>query len=397
MATVIDSTGLTRDRLDQIVANLEALWKSVNGADIDVSPSSADGQLIGALAEAFSTLGQLLETVYLGRSVAGAIGASLSRLVLLNGITRNPATYSTANVTFTGVNGTLIPAGSLIDATNDPPSHFVTTANVTIDSTGKANGTVRATTLGPVFADIGQITAIKTSIAGWTSVTNAAPVNLGAFDETDAALRRRRQPSVASQSKGIIDGIYAALANIHGVSEAAVFENKTGSPISRPGSADLPANSLQVVVLGGSTAEIGAAIWAKASAGVTLVGGTTVPVVDSQGQTQLIKFDRPTSTAIYVSIFLVVPVGVVVSDALRLSIKNAVVTYGVSTSKIGGTVVRARLFAPVLDAVAAIATKSVIIFIGTAPAPFSTSDIAVPFLSRATWDIGNIDINVTSS
>ena len=142
----IDATGFIRDRLDTLVANLQAGYRSIYGQDIDVDTDSEDGQLSVIFAEAKSEVLQLLEMVIAARSPAGATGAMLSRLVLLNSIQRNEASYSTANVTYGGTPGTIIPAGSLVDTTATPPAHFQTVNDVTLGLDGTATGTVRATT-----------------------------------------------------------------------------------------------------------------------------------------------------------------------------------------------------------------------------------------------------------
>ena len=399
-STTIDSLGIHRVRLDQRLADFVAAFKAIFGADINVDPDTIDGQFLGIVSEMASDADSLLEQIYLARSPSSAVGADLSRIVQLIGIKRNVASYSTATVTFSGLAGTAIPDGSLIDTTDTPPAHFQTIGDVTLDGAGSATGTVRATTTGPVFAAAGTISAIKTVISGWNSVTNAASVNLGSNQETDAALRVRRAASVAITSKGIIDGIYAALANIQGVSEAVVFENKTGSPIARPGSTDLPPNAIQCVVVGGLDAEIAAAIWAKASAGVTLVGATTVGVTDAQGIVQTIRFDRPTDVAASAVVFLHAYGGTPVTDALSAALKKALVDYGNAQARIGAKIIWANYLGPLVDVLKPLngaitfASLSITTSYGSATL---FGDLALPFTSRTSWDVGRVSVAVSNS
>jgi uncharacterized phage protein gp47/JayE len=390
-STTIDSLGIHRVRLDQRLADFVAAFKAIYGDDINVDPDTIDGQFLGIVSEMAADADSLLEQIYLARSPASAVGADLSRIVQLIGIARNVASYSTASVVHSGVIGTVIPDGSLIDTTDTPPAHFQTVGVATIDASGTAPGVVRATTTGPVFAAAGTITAIKTVISGWASVTNAASVNLGSDQETDAALRVRRAASVAISSKSIIDGIYAALANIQGVSEAVVFENRTGSPISRPGSPDLQANSLQCVVRGGLDSDIAAAIWAKASAGVTLVGAIAATVTDSQGFAQVIRFDRPVDIAIYANVFLGGPAGLAASAAFVLAVKQALVDYMSGLARIGATVVRARCFIPVVGVVDGSGFSLLFLNIGLTSGN-GIVDIPIPFTSRASWDVSRVNV-----
>lgn len=402
MATVIDDSGFTRDRLDIIKANADAAMRQIYGENADLTTSSPDGQYTAITSEAADTVGQLAEDVFNARSPANASGAALSRLVRLAGIARNPASYSTADVVHTGTPGTVIPDGSLIDTGTEPAAHFRTVGDATIGSGGSVAGTVRSTTTGPVFGAAGAISVIKTVISGWTSVTNAAAVNLGSDQETDAALRVRFRASAALSSKSVIDGLYAALANVAGVSDAAVFENKTGSPISRAGATDLPPNSIQAVVRGGLDASIAAAIWAKASGGVTLVGATTGFVTDAQGNLQAVKYDRPTRTDVYVVVSLKYPTitGAPPSDALKAAISKAVADFGNATSRVGAVVVRAQLNAPVLAAIGGdqtkpSATRLNFITIGLTAGLQASSDLFMPFNAYASWDAINVAISVS--
>lgn len=401
-STTIDSLGIHRVRLDQRLADFIAAFQAIYGADINVDPDTIDGQFLGIVSEMAADADSLLEQIYLARSPASAVGADLSRIVQLIGIKRNLASYSTANVVHTGVNGTFIPSGSLIDTTDTPPAHFQTVGDVTIDASGTAPGVVQATVTGPVFAAAGAISVIKTVISGWASVTNAAAVNLGSNQETDAALRVRRAASVAINAKSVVDGIYAALANIQGVSEAVVFENKTGSPISRPGSADLPPNCIQCVVQGGLDADIAAAIWAKASAGVTQVGAVPQPIVDSQGNTQVIRFDRPTNVSVYAQIILAVRdvFNIPMTDAQKLSMTTTLANYGNASARIGRRVVRAELFPVLTGAISTLGLGDAVsisdLWIDTAPLVFArTKDIPIPFASRPAWDVSRIGFTTT--
>lgn len=403
MTTKIDETGLHRDRLDVIFENFKAKWRSIYGDGIDVGTTSTDGQALGANAEATDVIGQLLEDVFLSRSPSNARGAQLSRLVQLNGITRKEASYSTASITVTGTPGTLIPAGSLIDTTSTPSAHFKTVNDITLASDGTGGGTVQATTTGAVQADTGAISVIKTVVSGWATASNPTPAIIGSDRETDAALRVRRALSVALPSRSLVDGIYAALTNIPGVSEAKVHENKTGFPIVRAGGDPLPPNSIQAIVAGGADADIAKAIWVHASAGVTLVGATSQVVVDSQGVGQIIKFDRPQSALVYARVFLRISLGVTLTQSTIDLIKTTLVNYGNSVSHIGKPVTYGSLFAPVDAALTAAFggdpnAVSVFLFnLGLTPPGLIQTDMAIPFNAKAVWDVSRVTVSYIPS
>lgn len=397
MATTIDDTGLTRDRLDHIIADEVAAYQGIYGADIDVGPTSVDGQVIGIEAEAKSDLGQLLEAVFLGRSPAGARGAQLARIAKLVGIAKKAASFSTADVLHLGTPGTIIPNGSLIDTTDEPPQHFQTQGDVTIGGGGSVAGSVMAVVTGPIPASAGSITNLKTVISGWDSTSNALAAVAGTNAETDGALRNRIFASVAIPSQSLLDGIYAAIVNAPNVAGAIVFENRLDVPVARAGGADLPPNSIQAIVDGGDPVDIAQAIWTKASTGATLVGAVSQAVVDSQGFSQIILFDRPTEVDVWAIIAIQAAPGVPVSSDTQTAIKLALSDFGNSAAKIGSPIIWADCFDPIMAVIRASAgpPRLLSLKLGLAPAPTLQADIVVHFAEKPAWDISRISFVLT--
>ncbi len=396
MATTIDDTGLTVDRLDQILADLVAGYEGIYGVGIDVGPSSVDGQVVGIESEAKADQIQLLEAVFLGRSPSGARGAQLARIARLVGITKKAASYSTADVLHLGTPGTLIPDGSLIDTTDEPPQHFQTVGDATIGGGGSIAGSVRATVTGPVFAGANSITNLKTVISGWSSTTNALPATQGSNMETDGALRLRIAASVAIPSQSLLDGIYASIVNVTNVADAIVFENRLDTPVARAGGSDLPPHSIQAIVDGGAQVDIAQAIWTKASAGVTLVGAVAQAVVDSQGFSQIILFDRPSSVTVY-AIIAIQAVGAPISSDTQTAIKLALVDFGNSTAKIGLPIIWADCFDPIMAIIRASAgpPRLLSLKLGLAPAPTLQADVVVNFADKPSWDVARVSFVIT--
>lgn len=82
-------------------------------SDVNLDPQSVVGQLIGIYSKALADIWENLEDVYFSQYPNSASGISLDNVVQLNGITRRPATQTSVIGVATGVEGTLIPAGSL--------------------------------------------------------------------------------------------------------------------------------------------------------------------------------------------------------------------------------------------------------------------------------------------
>lgn len=106
-----------------------------------------------------------------------------------HGLTRKAATKATGQVTITGSDGTVVPAGSLF--ATGAGVQFTTTAEVTI-AAGTATANIEAVVAG-ISGNVpgSAITDIPVSIPGVNAVTNANPTTGGTDQETDEALVAR--------------------------------------------------------------------------------------------------------------------------------------------------------------------------------------------------------------
>lgn len=382
--TKLTGTGFLRTRLDERLAELQASMQAIFGPSINLDPDTMDGQTIGMFAEFISNLDQLAEEVYHAFNPQSAVGATLSRLVQLNGIRRIGGTRSTVDLKVVGSMGTIIPAGSLVKSSIDN-STFETLSEVTIDASGEAIVTAQATKIGAVSAAIGTLTKIDTPIFGWQTVTNEAAAEMGRDEETDEQLRIRRKQSTSTPAQAVVDSVHGALLNIPSVLQAKVYENET-NVVDANG---LPPHSIYAVVEGGDVQQILDTIWLKKSAGCTLVGAATGTVLDSMGNPHTLRFDRPTDVNIYVTINMTTKSGWPTDGAQR--IKDAIVAWGKANQEIGEELVWNRLYTPI-NSVPGVSVTD--LFIGTAPAPNSDANIVVPFNGLARFDVARIVVNV---
>ena len=116
----LSPSGFNAMRLADIKQALEDAFVAQFG-DINLDPQSVFGQEIGVLAKSFADLWENLEDVYFSQYPNSASGTSLDNVVLLNGITRLPATQTSVVATLAGNEGTLIPvnAQAAIPNTNE--------------------------------------------------------------------------------------------------------------------------------------------------------------------------------------------------------------------------------------------------------------------------------------
>lgn len=386
----IGASGFSLATLADRITALQASFQSIFGPNIDLDPNSIDGQTLGIFAESAANLDLLAKAIYDSWDPNLATAAGLSRLVTLNGITREIGTYSLAALTLTGTAGTLVPAGSLISSA-DGSTSWATLDDATIGGGGTVTVIAASTTIGAVTATANSLTAMTTPVYGWLSVTNPAAVpgglnTVGTLTETDEQLRVRRNQSTATPSQGIIDGIYGAILNVPGVTEAVLYEN----PGETTDGNGLPPHSMNLVVSGGTALDIGNALWIKRSVGSTQIGAQSVTIKDTFGNPHVMKFDIPAAVPIYI---------IVNGNALPgfpssgdSDIANALVAWAQANLGIGDEVVQSALYTPI-NTIPGVSITSV--YIGTSPVPTSSADIPIAFNAIASFILSNITVNVS--
>lgn len=176
------------------------------------------------LAQAYIELGNILRWGFVSSDGTGAYGPYLDLRAGELGLVRKPAVKAVGSVTFTGPNGTVIPAGTQVSTGGAKPVYFVTTVAGTIIS-GTITVTAEAVAGGAAGnVTIGAINLVTGPLVGIIAVTNAATFNGGADIESDADLtaryfERARKPATSGNANQ-----YRQWAlEIAGISDAKVF------------------------------------------------------------------------------------------------------------------------------------------------------------------------------
>lgn len=300
----IGPAGLTVSNYQDIQADNVQGYLNIYGLNQYVGKDAAIYQLLSifSLKAADCNLG--LQLAYNQSSPATAVGAGLDRIVKMNGLARNPFTYSTASLTLTGTTGTVITNGFAQDVNGNL---WALPGSVTIIG-GTATVVATCTTPGNAAASIGQISLIASPVSGWASVTNGAAATPGVPVESDSALRSRQAISVALPSITALQSTIAAVLAVPNVTRIAPGYLTSGGPgtsIENPTDATdswgNPEHSISMVVEGGTDAAVAQAIYGARSIGCFTNGTTSVVVTDPKtGFMMTISFFRPTYTPIMV-------------------------------------------------------------------------------------------------
>lgn len=339
MPDVFDANGLEIKTLSEIRTELETALKAVYGVDINVEQNSPDGQQINIYSQGAIDLRELLQQLNASFDPDQAQGVSLDQRVALNGIIRNVGTFTFQEVAIT-TDRAITLVGLDTEATELIPdiedlytvrdsvgNQFFLLDTEVIAAAGTYSLLFRAAELGRVETLPNTITTPVTVFAGVTGINNpAGPTSIGVDEETDAELRIRRRASISIASKGYLDSIESALANLENVSEAIVYENDTDF-IDVNGT---PPHSIWAIVDGGDPDEIAQVIYAKKSAGAGTRGAQSVTIIRPNGADKVITYDEPISQDLYIQ-FEISPA---LSGTAETDLKAAIVA-GVSWA-IGG-------------------------------------------------------------
>jgi len=342
------TAGLVCPTEAEIKAGVWAMMQSAFGGKLNESDATAQGQLVvsltAALGAANDLLLQFVNLVDPARS-SGRMQDAIGRLYYLE---RIAARATAVTGTCSGAAGTVIPIGSLVQATDGTIYQSATAA--AIPDSGSVDVQFQAITAGPIQCPAGSLTRISRIVAGWDTVTNAADGIPGRAAETPSEFEARRAASVAINASGIVSAVRGAVLNVSGVVDAFVTENTGGTSATIDG-VSISAHSLYVCVYGGADADVAAAIWSKKPPGCDYTGSTTVTVQDrSSGYslpypTYAVKFQRAAALPVYFSVVLA-DNGLVPSDA-ESRVRNAIIEAfngadGGTRARIGGKVYALR-------------------------------------------------------
>jgi uncharacterized phage protein gp47/JayE len=377
------STGFAPKTYNDIVAELEASLQGVFGASIDLAPQGVFGQLIGILAEREAEAWDAAQEVYASFDPDQATGSALDALAALTGTLREAATHSTVTATLTGTAGTTVPAGTEFSVVTTGVK-FATDAAVTFAGMfGTASVDCTAVDTGPLVALTGTLTVIDTPVDGLTSVTNALDAVLGSNDETDAALRLRREDDLRNPSNAALESIRTHVRAVDGVSECVVFEN-----VSMVTDGDgIPPKAVNCVVSAttATPATIAAAIFESIAAGIETYGTDhAVTVTDTMGITHSIEYDDATDIPCYVTATITYDADLWPSDGATQA-ADAVLAYE-STLKMGLDLVGRRCGAGVF---AISGVLDCVTTVGTSPSPAGAT-VTIGIRELATLDSSRI-------
>lgn len=299
----VTSTGFNPKLIADILSDIETQQKTDFGSQINTGGESVLGQLNATFAAAVAENWEVLNAVYRSLYPDSATGEALDNVGAITGVTREPATHSSVNITCNGTAGTPLAVGRVVtvDATGE---RFVSIEAATIGGGGSVDVAFESEEFGPIALSTGQTLTIETPVAGWSAAVAGEDAELGEDLETDAEFRLRRADLLAAQGTATVEAIRADVLALEVVEQCYVFENVGSVTDSR----SLPPKSVEVIVDAdagsGPNLEIATAIFESKAAGIETYGhppnDVTRTVTDTMGIDHDISFTRPDLVDIHI-------------------------------------------------------------------------------------------------
>ena len=282
------------------------------------------GQIIDLITAEIEAKNAELAYICNMNSVPLSTGRFLDGLATLYGLTRKISEPTIVTCTCTGLRGTVIPYGAIVQDVNNNQFRCNVVDGVTIGNSGSAEVTFAAIEKGALVVNPNAVNQIITSVAGWDSVNNVSAGVTGRTEETDAELRNRIVRSYAINATGSVESLESNLAQLSGVIDVAVLENYTNSQITKYG-VDIDPHSVAICISGGEDADIASIIYARKDIGCGTTGDTEVRYVDSNHANTVYAYNiiRPISTNFYIDIqFFGEPLNSDLQDEIKQALIN---------------------------------------------------------------------------
>lgn len=297
---IFSNNGIEQPSASSIREELEQMFISIWGNQINLDASSKQGQLITSLTTIILEKNASIAKAVQSFNPKTAENDSESGMYWqdaignIYGMERIGATYTTVLCNVSGRVGTVIPETAQAISTNG--DIFKITQSVTIPSSGQISVYFTAVESGAIPADAGSVDTIYTPVVGWDTVNNTSSGIIGSGIETREDFENRRVALLGKYSTNQVESIKAELLSVSGVVRCIVKENDTDNAVTLQ-NISLPAHSVYCVVEGGSLNDIGSAIRLRKSGGCSTSGSQSYS--DSYGT---IYYEIPSYTPVSVVI-----------------------------------------------------------------------------------------------
>jgi hypothetical protein len=384
----IDIYGFHATDYEDRRAALVTRFGALAGANVATDEGTIEGDLITLVALSAQELEEQLVLTNAAALLRTASGAFLDRVAEpVVGKRRRAVGSIVEDLPLIGVAATVIPAGSAILPLGSDVL-WVSLEEVTLDGGGGGEVDFQASTVGALAAVDNTTWTISTAVAGWTSAgPSLADAILGQLEESDEDYRRRALEAQRSGQPA------RDVWRVDGVTLVSIIENQTDI-------LDAYWNAthwIELLVVGGTDAAVGAAIHGARAPGVNMLGNTdvVVPVDDYIGGEVTVSFSRPEEVEVYVSIAITKGEGYPQSvsaeaiTARKTAIANALLSWAAVVLVPGADVYADAVKSAVFTTIPGV--KAMTVLIGIVDPPLST-EVVIAVREAAVMAVGRIAV-----
>lgn len=250
-------TGLVIPQTSDLKEQTQNEYVAAFGSDLVLNDATPQGVLIENETSLKVAMIHANANMVNGFNWKYAQGLQLDAILDTFNTPRLMAQPSSVLATVYGVNGTLIPEGSL--AQTNAGDVFASTSDVTIGVNGTATVYFQSVEGGAIPCPVNALNFVlgdanRNPIPGWEQVGNFAAATLGYSTESDYKARKRFKKS-QQKAPGYVESFYTNLLAVSGVLDCWVYDNGTNSTVIYEG-VPIDAHSVVVLVNGGSNQNI---------------------------------------------------------------------------------------------------------------------------------------------
>lgn len=240
---------------------------------------------------------------------------------------------------------------------------------------------------GSINPTLGSVKNINTFITGWNSVSNIKNI-VGRDAETDVELRQRWSSSVYSKASVMLEAIQANIySNVAGVTACLAYENDSDTVDNE----NRPPHSIEIIVEGGSEDDIAKEIYNYKAPGINTFGDIEKTVLDNQGISHLIRFNRPKQVKIWLKITITKNTEQTWGENTPNEIKE-IILQEASKINIGEDIILQKFIGAIYNNINAIAYIDIKATTGETPKEYNNNNIVISAHENATFDISQIEV-----
>jgi len=301
---IIDKDGLQLDSFSEIFDSFTEQFKAIYGEDINLDQDTPDGQQIGIYTNMIYDLQTQIARLYNALDPDLAEGHELDKILKLIASVRLPATKSTVDLEITANKSVYLDENYTVRDDNKIEWIISTPQSI---SSGTTTVSFEAKEWGSISAMPNSITTPVTILTEIDTVNNPNPAVEGRDEESDVALRKRRNQLIGYRATSLISSIVGKILNLESVNDCILYENKTSLYDTER---ELPAHSIWIIVDGGDIDKIAEIIATDKTIGCGLKGLVeathTETFIRGDGTERIfyheVRFDRPMETEIFIKL-----------------------------------------------------------------------------------------------